>query len=669
MSSFKLCESGHNGICNIEFSPQTFDFSKTDYYIEFTFSGPVNGVATMDVYRYRVTPLSGTSPALRYGGNDLSGVGSTAYLSQAGQNIIAHVGGRLGNNINLSIGTVRLISHTGPGNIAMSDGQLGFSGTFYGEAPIDCRIVIDSDIPIFASGYQENANPPIIQIGQSWEFNNLSDDTYIQEIYDKTYTHVNLAANYESLADTIQTNNEYFIYSQVKKNGVTTQYKGFKFAILNDAKISIAHVNDNWILHITDMPYKYMDLSNGGYSSISWTESNALLSDHVAYPYDEDYTSGGDNYTVWLYTNIPRFDSQQKQQQYEAGVIGIDSAEDGGGSNKLSPIGKDITSQDIETSTFDSSVSGSTIYLMTSAQMADLKSYLFNPNHKTDLQDGLWMWGNTPASVIIGLYYVPFDVKDFYTTDSAGVKFGSHVATDLGLYTVGTVGGKRITLFQESFEGKYGDFRDYEYMKYELYLPFVGRFIELDANKYLNKIIKCEMLFDAYKHEIRYYLFANGILQDRVDCVCGVEMPLISTDNISKAKTDIATRFDDVNNIAQGVEGALMGKMGISSVVSSVSGLIQNKMTRKTKPAETIQGGFSSSLNTFDIRYPYLRITEDLTVKPSKLNSVYNYPSYYIGPASKLSGYCEIDDIQLVSSATDVEISEIKQLLKEGVIF
>ena len=663
MSTFKLCESGRLGLCNIEFTPNTFDFSKTEYTlrVNFTFGSEVGS------YTYKVTPPSGKTPALRICYNEYT-IASIAHFAEPTTDICQILmSGRLGDENHATL-TIQQTSHSGSDELYMPSSSLTFSANYSEEAPMICNITFDADFPIFAGGY-EQAAAQAYQVGEAWQFNNASMQTYMQEIYNGDFTHASLAANYEDLADTVRTNDEYFIYSQVKRDNVTIAYKGFKFAILPDSKISLAHVNDDWILNITDMPYKYMDLSNGGYSSMSWTEANALLSDHVSYPYNEDYTEGGHNYTVWLYTNIPRFDSQEKQQQYNDGIIGIDSAIDGGGSAKLSSIGTPISSSDIETSTFDSSVSGSTLYLMTAAQMRDLKDYLFDPNHKTSLQDGLWMWGNTPASVIIGLYHVPFNVSDFYTTDQAGVKFGSHVATDLGFYTIGTVGGKRKTLFTETFAGKYGDFRDYEYMKYELYLPFVGRFIELDANKYLNKIIKCEMLFDAYKHEVRYFLFANGVLQDRVDCTCGVEMPLISTDNVSKAKTDIATRFDDVNNMAQGIQGAMMGSMGVGSIVSSVSGLIQNKMTRKMKPAETIQGGFSSSLNTFDIRYPYLRITEDLTVKPSKLNQVYGYPSYYIGPASQLSGYCEIDDIQLVSSATDAEINEIKQLLKEGVIF
>lgn len=648
------------------FTKRPFETGKDYYTCKLTFTGE----SVSQEVVYRVTTTGGHMPAMRVGwSGNLDLAVNVAGISENADPAIGNYGG-----FSMSIGetgvtggiTVTKQTETS-GPFRFAPYSIGVNGmAAMNNALITC--VIDADFPIFASGRETYAGYE--GSGQAWCFTAIStDEEYINECYNLNFEHADQAQNYYRLIDTINTKREYFIYSQVKANGVTTAYKAFKFAILDDAVISLAHVGNSWILHLTELPYKYMDLSEGGYSSISWTDANALLPEHVNYPYNEDYTEGGVNYSVWLYTNIPRFDSQAEQQKYERGEIGIDAAIDGGGSAKLSPIGKDLASTDIETSTFDSSVSGSNIYLMTAAKMSDLKDYLFDPNHKTALQDGLWMWGNTPASVIIGLYYVPFDVTDFYTTAQAGVKFGSHVATDLGNYTIGTVGGKRVTLFSESFEGKYGDFRDYEYMKYELYLPFVGRFIELDANKYLNKIVTCQMLFDAYKHEIRYFLFANGILQDRVDCTCGVEMPLISTDNVSKAKTDIATRFDDINNMAQGVQGAIMGSMGVGSIVSSVSGLIQNKMTRMTKPAETIQGGFSSSLNTFDIRYPYLRITEDLTVKPSKLNSVYGGPSYYIGPASQLSGYCEIDDIQLVTSATDVEISEIKQLLKEGVIF
>lgn len=550
---------------------------------------------------------------------------------------------------------------------------IGLGGTITKEAPNNIHITIDANFPIFAFGETIRTQSAL---GWYIEYADTTTATsYVNQITHGVYTNIETAINFGGAREGIDTSHEYFIISQVKKNGVVQSFKNFKFTILEDSKISLAHSGDDWILQITEMPYKYIDLSNGGYSSISWTETNVLLPNHVAYPYNEDYAINDDLYTVWLYTNIPRFDSVEERNKYNSGEIGIDSAIDGGGSYKTSPIGETLGESDIDTSTFDASVSGSNLYLLSSSDLSAIKSYLFDPNKKTVLSEGLWAWGNSPISALISLYYVPFDVSDFYTTTSAGVKFGSHLATDLGSKTLATVGGNLKTIFSTSFEGKYNDFRDYDYMNYELYLPYVGKFIPLDANKFLNKMIECKAVYDAYKHELRYYLFANGIIQERIDAVVGVELPLISTDNVSKAKSDIQSRFNDVNNIASAVAGVASAGLngnaigGIATAITAPTQLIQGQMQRASKPTETISGGYSSSLNTLDIRYPYLRITEKPTIKPTNLNAIYNYPSYYIGKASQLHGYCECSDIQLKSNCNESEYNEILNLLKGGVIF
>ena len=544
---------------------------------------------------------------------------------------------------------------------------IGLGGTITKEAPNNIQVTIDANFPIFAFGETIHTD------ALSWyiEYADTTTATsYVNQITHGVYTNLETAINFGGAREGIDTSREYFIISQVKKNGVVQSFKHYKFTIMEDAKISLAHSGDDWILQITEMPYKYIDLSNGGYSSISWTETNVLLPNHVAYPYNEDYAINDDLYTVWLYTNIPRFDSVEQRNKYNAGEIGIDSAIDGGGSYKTSPIGEILGETDIDTSTFDASVSGSNVYLLSSSDLADVKNYLFDPNKKTVLSDGLWAWGNAPISALIGLYYVPFDVSDFYTTITAGIKFGSHVATDLGYKTLATVGGDMKDIFSTSLEGKYGDFRDYDYMSYEIYLPYVGKFIPLDPGKFLNKMVECKAVFDAHKHELRYYLFANGIIQERIDATVGVDLPLISTDNVSKAKTDIASKFNDLNNIASALGGIASGDAttAMSSIFSAGTKIAQNTMQRATKPVESITGGYSSALNTLDVRYPYLRLTEKPTIKPTKLNTIYNYPSYYMGVCSNLHGYCEISDIQLVSTATQPEIDEIISLLRSGVI-
>lgn len=473
--------------------------------------------------------------------------------------------------------------------------------------------------------------------------------------------------------NSVNTNKQWYITNQLKKNGSVVAFKNINFATLPEAKIYLSatthdssSVDYNMVLNITELPFKYINI---GESMTTWAEADALTDVMKNYYYG-DWTdfSTGDNYSVMLNTNIPIF-APEDAEKYVNGDIGIDASIGGGGVYNTSTIGTELTSTDIETSTFDSSASGSNVYLLSSADMREVKSYLFNPDQtiSDSIKSGLALWGNSPISALISLYYVPFDVSLFYNVLSSGVKFGSHVAIDLGTKTLAGVGGKKVQIFSTSIEGRYGDYRDYLYTKYELYLPFVGNFISLDVNKYLNKIVSCEMLFDAYTHEVRYYIYADGIITDRVDTTVGTELALMSTDNVAKAKADVNASLGMVGNAVGIASGIASGNVG--SVVGGVTGAISNSLTMQTAPSESVTGGYSSALNTYDIRYPYIRITEDLTLKPSNLNAKYNYPSYYIGSLGNLRGYCEIADCRIIGSATDSEKAQITNLLKNGVIF
>ena len=86
-------------------------------------------------------------------------------------------------------------------------------------------------------------------------------------------------------------------------------------------------------------------------------------------------------------------------------------------------------------------------------------------------------------------------------------------------------------------------------------------------------------------------------------------------------------------------------------------------------PKEIIRGDISSSMNIYDINYVYLKITEKQSIYPPEIRQIYNNPSFVCCKLSQLSGYCELQDVQLVSSCTEREYNEIIQLLKEGVIF
>ena len=316
-----------------------------------------------------------------------------------------------------------------------------------------------------------------------------------------------------------------------------------------------------------------------------------------------------------------------------------------------------------------------------------MSTYLYTDDAslKAEYVDALWLWGNNPIDFFIDLYYIPFSITNFYDTVAANLKFGTYQIPDTSYTAVKEANGNRITLFNTSFEGVYGDWRDYTLFKYELFLPYVG-FIELDPQKYINKMVSCEMMFDITTHNLRYYLFADGVISDRVDGSVGVNIPLMATDQVNKAKNDRNSYYSleknkwnfagaaagaVVGGVAAGPAGAAVGAtVGIiGSAINAQINANQLNENIKAQPTEQIYNSFSSSMNIYDISYAYLKITEKGSIIPGKLHSLYGYPCYYMGKGSALSGYCELSDIRLSGfTGTIDEANALKTILREGVI-
>ena len=113
--------------------------------------------------------------------------------------------------------------------------------------------------------------------------------------------------------------------------------------------------------------------------------------------------------------------------------------------------------------------------------------------------------------------------------------------------------------------------------------------------------------------------------------------------------------------------GGAMGAPG-TSISGGISSILTGVQNIKSYPKIEVVGNVSSSMNIYDINYCYLKITEKDTLKPSQLNAMYNYPSYYVGNVSTLSGYSELANIRFNCSGTEPEIEEIQSLLRSGVI-
>ena len=669
-------DGGDSSSISFEFNGKTFEVGKEKYYCEITVT---SGEGLLRKARWEITPNVGDDniPAVRLaGGTPDSIVFYPGYFTGTyDQNIYAQLAFSLAatSGVNTGISSITKISDTGSSSITADDARISVNGVVVTEKPLNITVKINCEIPIFVPTSVEDPN---IGAGVAIQFYDVGlQDTKVTNCTTGDMSVIDEAINYQNMVDSAPINQVYTIRCHLKKNGsvVAGTSKAYDFRIPEGTRIWGVYTqringdgSPNWILHTTAPSW----LQKSAYAPDSaYTETSSLDTDYWYGTPWQDYETG-DSYVPWCSTNIPWTTDEAKGEAYGRGEIGEDEMDNAGATSfSISTIGDDLSSQDIPDVDLGISGIGCHVYAMSKADILDLmENYLYVTNQTLidDIKEGIWYWGNNPIDFFIDCYYVPLDISDFYSLSSGEMKFGTYTFTGSSFTTIDETDGSRLKLFETSFEGVYNDWRDYTQFEYELYLPFVG-FTQLNPQKYVNRLVKCEMSFDLTTHNVRYYLYADGIISDRIDGSVGINIPLMASDMVNKAKNDreaikgATTGF--VSGIANLAKGDLAGAVGnIINMGASLEN-VNNKAT------ESVSGGFSSAMNVYDIRYCYLKITEKQLIIPDQINTIYNYPSYYMGSASALSGYCELADIQLSCNATQEEIDEIKTLLKGGAIF
>lgn len=688
MRTMLLCNAiGNYGECSgfINVAPlleENFDATKESYTLKIT----AQRESYVARYEVEVSRATDNMPALRLQGNNFGGECPFSYdeyplLSNYyfGLSLSFAQGSNI-NNQNVFFTLKSSSGDTSLFELNVSNNSLSIilaqsASMNYGA---DIVVTIDADFPIFGGPVElleETANASYYYWSEKAE--NIG---YVNEcVYNGDYTNVNLALNsHDSQPEELNNDKIYYIYNSLKVNGsIQPGSIAARFKIDKYSKIYLVadlphdnSKNKNMRLYISKMPFEYNNPSNN-----TWTEARSIPSSLLDYWYNanESWTdlNNGDLCYASLSTNIKIFSNIEDAEHYaETGDASgaINGGDDEGG--KESQTGDAISSTDIPTVTPGLSGIGTYIYVLSESE---LQNIMTNCLYNTDttiveaLKDGLWLWGNNPIDFLIDLYYVPFSISNFYTLITGSVKFGTYVFANAGTFPIiEETSGNRVTLFNTMFEPIYGDWRDFAYVKYDLFLPFIG-FVPLDVNLYIGKTVKCEMMFDITTHTIRYYLFANGIITDRFDGSVGINLPLMASDMVNKAKMDIQNARGEITSAFGAVGSVLRGDVG--GIAENIANFAQSAAALEgQKTPEKVVGGYSPAMNIYDVKYAYLRITETKHYSPGSLQSVYNYPSYYIGQIGNCTGYCEIEDIQLKSNCTESEYNEIINLLKGGVI-
>lgn len=681
--------AGLTGTLNVPGNGEPFDDTKEYYNLKITVSN-VNGQTAEAVYK--VTNALEHLPSLcvagNYTGDGLSGWCFACIPDFSGNGINPLM--RL-INITSNI-TFELVSKTGETSYWFDINEYGGadcvdiaydSSAMITEA--STTIQIEADFPLFMGSRDTYEDPDVLEVVR-YNYDAAVQGVYMSEIsLAGDDTHIDEAVNGFDEENTIPQNKIYFIKNVLKKNGSIVETKHYRFRIPPGAKIWLVkteHDNTgqsyNMKLHMNGLglvpTFLVMNMLT---SSPSWNTAHLLTSTLSDYYWGEwtDF-SNGDWYKVvgnsWAgYTNIPVFKDDVTGNKYGDGEIGDDAAEnagEGGGDGNIT-TGDDLDSSDVPSISIAGSGVGCNVWALSLSDLNTIANILHDDDQTLieDIKKGTWLWGNNPIDFIISVYYVPFNVSTFYDTESSSLFFGSYdTGEDFTRVRESKSAGQRAILVDTTIDQVYGDWRDLDFFKYDLYLPYIG-FVPLDPVVYVGHQFKVELAFDVMTHNIRYYLYSDGTLTDRVDGSVGYSVPLTGTDQVNKANNNLNGIINTVKGGVDTVKGVATGNIGdmASGALSTFNGVRQMMQY----PREIIRGDISASMNIFDINYIYLKVTEKQSVYPPEIREVYNNPSYVCCKLSELSGYCELQDVQLKSSCTEVEYAEILQLLKEGVIF
>lgn len=268
---------------------------------------------------------------------------------------------------------------------------------------------------------------------------------------------------------------------------------------------------------------------------------------------------------------------------------------------------------------------------------------------------------DNPIDCIISLHCIPCVPSN--TGAQQNIKIGNFDTENKGV----VINNQYLTIDCGSLNIKefWGSALDYSpYTKVELFMPFVG-IRELKIEDIMKSTIHIKYNVDVFTGDCLcnvkcgqsvLYKFAGNLKQD---------IPVSGrTNNMGiKGMLGAATAF--AGGMMGGAVGGPMGAaIGVGSVISSAASVASSKITT------TRSGSISGSVGLLDDFRPFFIFHRPVQSLANKFNTFKGYPSNITRTLSTLSGYTEVEYINLqnIPNATSEEMDEIKSLLKSGVL-
>lgn len=291
---------------------------------------------------------------------------------------------------------------------------------------------------------------------------------------------------------------------------------------------------------------------------------------------------------------------------------------------------------------------------------------LFTPSLQNMRDLAAYMWANplfdvnaykkilaNPMDAILGLSLVPVTIPantakqvtvgNIPTGISMPVADNQFIEVDCGSINV------------NEYWGAYLDYSPYT--KCELYLPYCG-IHPIDTDDVMATTVKVVYHVDILTGACCAYVKCGGSVLYTFTGQLATTIPITGNDWTSMIN-GIINATTAIGSMA--ATGGLTAPMAVSEVASTV--------INTAKPTMERSGSMSGTGGMMATQYPYLILTRPRQALPELQNKFSGYPSFISSYLSDLSGYTEVYSVHLEGiSATGVELSEIEQILKGGVI-
>lgn len=319
-----------------------------------------------------------------------------------------------------------------------------------------------------------------------------------------------------------------------------------------------------------------------------------------------------------------------------------------------------------------------TAFVCTQSQLQNVSNYLWT-NVISDILDtstglgekvdALKKMVTSPYDAIMGCSLVPVSPP---TGGSKEVKMYGVVKTGISLPYASSrwVEVDCGTLNIHEFWGSYLDYSPYTKTT-SLYLPYIG-VVSVDIDLIMAKALQVVYHVDILTGICIAYIVVDGSVKFQYQGHCSTTIPVTSSDYSGAIQSGLGLVGNIANVVSSGVSGGLSGGLGgatlgaVGSAISQAPSVASNVMGMK--PDIKSGGGVGSSGGILGVQKPFLIIERPKQSVPAFQNGFSGYPCNMTKKLSDLTGYTEIERINLTNiSLTEDEKNELLEILESGV--